>query len=96
VGWGVPHYITFDGYRFHFMGECKYVFTRPCSPGTTLPYFEVLSQNEYRGTRSRTRGVTYTKYAEVRVSGHVVQLREMGVVYVSDMAFGGSQVNTYI
>ncbi|XP_038624170.1 zonadhesin [Tachyglossus aculeatus] len=66
---GDPHYLSFDGRRFSYMGTCTYTLTQPCNDSSD-PKFSVAAKNEERGQR----GVSYLSQVYVRVPGANVTL----------------------
>lgn len=79
---GDPHYHTFDGRNFDFMGTCTYTIAKTCGPDTTLPSFSIEAKNENRGGNTR---VSYTASVTIRVYNITISVvsHETGLVRVS-------------
>ncbi|XP_053307563.1 IgGFc-binding protein [Spea bombifrons] len=67
---GDPHYTTFDGQRYDFMGTCIYQFVGVTSKDPSLTQFTVKVENNNRGDKA----VSYTKVVTVEVYGLTLTL----------------------
>ncbi|KAJ6663879.1 hypothetical protein lerEdw1_009960 [Lerista edwardsae] len=79
---GDPHYHTFDGRNFDFMGTCTYTIAKTCGPDTTLPSFSIEAKNENRGGNTR---VSYAASVTIRVYNITISVvsLETGLVRVN-------------
>ncbi|XP_075462776.1 IgGFc-binding protein-like [Ascaphus truei] len=70
VASGDPHYTTFDGKRFDFMGTCIYQLAGVCSTDPSLTPFRIKVQNDQRGNKA----VSYTKAVTLEVYNQSITL----------------------
>ena len=91
VAAGDPHYTTFDGFRFSYQGNCKYIMAQ-----TTSQNFRVISENVPCGTSGNTcakniyiyynsLSITLVRGRVIEVNGQMIENIEQGAQTFGDV-----------
>ncbi|KAM6356993.1 IgGFc-binding protein-like [Alca torda] len=76
---GDPHYFTFDGLMYTFVGTCTYTLVEVVNSNSVIP-ITILGKNEDRGLR----GATYLKEVYIDVYGVRITLQKSQGILLND------------
>uniref|UniRef100_A0A8C0UZN4 VWFD domain-containing protein n=1 Tax=Cyanistes caeruleus TaxID=156563 RepID=A0A8C0UZN4_CYACU len=85
---GDPHYFTFDGMKYTFVGTCTYTLVEVVNTATNVIPITILGKNEDRGLR----GATYLKEVYIDVHGVRITLQKnQGILVGGGALFSGKK-----
>lgn len=85
---GDPHYFTFDGMKYTFVGTCTYTLVEVVNTATNVIPITILGKNEDRGLR----GATYLKEVYIDVHGTRITLQKNhGILVGGGALFSGNK-----
>ena len=79
TAWGDPHYITFDGLKYDYQGDCDYTLVKDCINSTDLPSFHLTVENIKNKPSDK---VSYTQEVALEFDGVIFSLLQESVVEV--------------
>uniref|UniRef100_A0A8C9NQR2 VWFD domain-containing protein n=1 Tax=Serinus canaria TaxID=9135 RepID=A0A8C9NQR2_SERCA len=85
---GDPHYFTFDGMKYTFVGTCTYTLVEVVNTATNVIPITILGKNEDRGLR----GATYLKEVYIDLYGVRITLQKnQGILVSGGALFSGKK-----